>query len=68
MKLSKWETQIRINHYEWCKANGRDTKWFETDKREGLRDKRKRQVDNLNAENSERFIKDAQAKRTSASD
>ena len=39
-----------------------------SDKREGLRDKRKRQVDNLNAENSERFIKDAQAKRTSASD
>ena len=33
MKLSKWETQIRINHYEWCKANGRDTSWFETDKR-----------------------------------
>ena len=24
--------QIRIileNHYEWCKANGRDTKWYE---------------------------------------
>ena len=23
--------QIRIileNHYEWCKANGRDTKWY----------------------------------------
>ena len=39
-----------------------------SDKREGLRDKRKRQADNLNAENSERFIKDAQAKRTSASD
>ena len=37
-----------------------------SDKREGLRDKR--QADNLNAENSERFIKDAQAKRTSASD
>ena len=33
MKLSKWETQIRINHYEWCKANGRDTSWYETDKR-----------------------------------
>ena len=39
-----------------------------SDKREGLRDKHKRQADNLNAENSERFIKDAQAKRTSASD
>jgi len=33
MKLSKWETQIRFNHYVWCKENGRDTKWFETDKR-----------------------------------
>ena len=30
--------------------------------------KRKRKADNLNAENSERFVRNAQAKRTSASD
>ena len=30
--------------------------------------KRKRKADSLNAENSERFVKNAQAKRTSASD
>ena len=44
MKLSKWETQIRINHYEWCKANGRDIKWFETDKRKRQAGRPKRQA------------------------
>jgi len=31
--MNKWETLIRFNHYVWCKENGQDTKWFETDKR-----------------------------------
>ena len=37
-------------------------------KRTSANHKRKRKADNLNAENSERFVRNAQAKRTSASD
>ena len=25
---SRWNRIILRNHYEWCKANGRDTKWY----------------------------------------
>lgn len=41
-----------------------------SDKREGPSEyhKRKRKADSLNAENSEHFVRNAQAKRTSASD
>jgi len=33
------------NHYEWCKENGYDTSWYKNEQ--------------LHAENTERFIKDA---------
>jgi hypothetical protein len=36
---------IARNHYEWCKANGYDSSWYKND--------------NLNAVNTERFIKNA---------
>lgn len=38
------------------------------DPSENHKRKRKRKADSLNAENSERFVRNAQAKRTSASD
>jgi len=46
MKISKFEKEIRLNHYEWCRKNGRDTSWFETDKRKSQagRPKRKPQA------------------------
>jgi len=28
---SRWNRIILRNHYEWCKANGRDTKWYKKD-------------------------------------
>ena len=37
--------QILKNHYEWCKENGRNTSWYENEQ--------------LHADNTERFIKDA---------
>ena len=39
-----------------------------SDKREGPSENHKRKADSLNAENSEHFVRNAQAKRTSASD
>jgi len=42
--MNKWETLIRFNHYVWCKENGRDTKWFETDKRKRQAGRPKRQA------------------------
>jgi len=34
MRLTTSEILKRIleNHYEWCKANGRDTSWYKKDK------------------------------------
>ena len=40
---------ILQNHYKWCKDNGRDTSWY-----------RETSNDNLNVENTERFIDGAQ--------
>ena len=37
--------QILKNHYEWCKANGYDSSWYKNEQ--------------LHADNTERFVKDA---------
>jgi len=29
---SRWNRIILRNHYEWCKTNGRDTKWYKKQK------------------------------------
>ena len=33
-------SKILINHYEWCKKNGRDTSWYKKTKKEMLKKRR----------------------------